>query len=86
MKKKGKYHTVTTVSESNIKILERDKIYTPNTQIHDRSQSCLDTGTSIKYDKEWKIKQSFEPLPHLRLYCLFLSFFVCLFVCLFDAV
>ena len=51
-KKNGKYHTVTTVSESNIKILERDKIDTPNTQIHDRSQSCLDTGTSIKYDKE----------------------------------
>ena len=30
------------------KIIERDKIDTPNTQIHDRSLSCLGTGTSIK--------------------------------------
>ena len=29
------------------KIVEKEKIDTPNTQIHDRSLSWLDTGTSI---------------------------------------
>jgi len=45
---KQKYHTVRTVTKYNIKIVERCKIYTPNTQVHDCSLSCLGTGTSIK--------------------------------------
>jgi len=43
-----KYHTVGIVPKSNIKIIERGKIDTPNTKIHDRSLSWLGTGTSIK--------------------------------------
>jgi hypothetical protein len=31
------FYTVGTVPKSNIKIVERDKMDTPNTQIHDRS-------------------------------------------------
>jgi hypothetical protein len=41
-----KYLTVGTVSISNWKIVENDKIDTPNTQIHDHSLSCI--GISIK--------------------------------------
>jgi hypothetical protein len=33
---------------SNIKIVERGKIDTPYTQIHDRSLSCLGTGNFIR--------------------------------------
>jgi hypothetical protein len=40
-----KYHTVGTVPKKHI---ERGKIGTLNTQIHDRSISCLRTGISIK--------------------------------------
>jgi hypothetical protein len=40
--------TVRTISKSNINIVERDKIDTPNTYIHDYSLSWLGTGTSIK--------------------------------------
>jgi len=37
-----KYHKVGTIRNSNIKIVERGKIDTPNTQIHDRSHfPCL---------------------------------------------
>jgi len=43
-----KYHTVGIIPKSNIKILERGKIDTSNTQIHDRSLSLLGTDTSIK--------------------------------------
>jgi len=43
-----KYHTVRTIPKSNIKIVERSKLDTPNTQIHDHSLSWLGTGTSIK--------------------------------------
>ena len=46
-----KYHTVGTIPKSNIcyiKIAERDKINTHNTQIHERSFSWLGTSTSIK--------------------------------------
>jgi hypothetical protein len=43
-----KYDTVETIPKSNIKMTERGKIDTPNTQIHDRSLSWLGTGTSIK--------------------------------------
>jgi UDP:flavonoid glycosyltransferase YjiC (YdhE family) len=42
-----KYHTVRTIIKSNIKIVERDKIYTPNREIHDRLLSWLGTDTSI---------------------------------------
>ena len=41
-------HTVETVPKSNIKIVKRCKIDTPNLQIHDRSLSWLGTGTAIK--------------------------------------
>ena len=37
-----------TIPKSNIKRVDRYKIDTPNAQIHDRSFSCLSTGTSIK--------------------------------------
>ena len=40
-KKTQKYHAVPNI---NIKIVERDKIDTPNTQIHDHSLSWLGTG------------------------------------------
>ena len=47
--KNQKYQlTVRTDRKSNIKIVERDKINTTNTPIHDYSFSCLGTGTSIK--------------------------------------
>jgi hypothetical protein len=44
--KTKKYHTVRTILKSNIKIVERGD--TPNTQIYDRSLSCLNTCTSMK--------------------------------------
>jgi hypothetical protein len=40
--------TVRTIPKSTIKIVERDRIDTANTQIHDRSLSWLGTGMSIK--------------------------------------
>jgi len=48
--KNKEYHNVGLILKSNIKIVERDKIDTPCTQIHDGSLSWLDTGTSIKSD------------------------------------
>jgi hypothetical protein len=39
IKWKTKYHTVTTVSKSNRKIVESDKIDSTNTRIHDHSLS-----------------------------------------------
>jgi hypothetical protein len=36
--------------KSNIKIVERDKIDTPNTQIHDPTPSWVGTGASVKSD------------------------------------
>ena len=44
IKTKQKYHTVGTVPESNIKIVERGTIDTPNSQIHDCSFVWLGTG------------------------------------------
>jgi hypothetical protein len=44
--KNQKYHTVGTIPKSNIKIVERSKIDISNTQIHGRSFSWLETGTS----------------------------------------
>ena len=41
-------HTVGIIPKSNIKIEERDKIHTSNTQIRDFSLSWLGTDTSIK--------------------------------------
>jgi hypothetical protein len=46
--KNKKYHTVETIPKLNIKIVERGKIDTPSTQIHDPSLSWLGTGTLIK--------------------------------------
>jgi len=37
-----------TIPKFNIKIVQRGKIDTPNTQIHDRSLPWLGRGTSIK--------------------------------------
>jgi hypothetical protein len=37
-----KYNTVGTILKSNIKIVERDKIDTPGTHIHNRSLSQLE--------------------------------------------
>ena len=48
--KRKQYHSVGTIPESNIKIVESAEIDTPNTQIYDRSISLLATGTSIKSD------------------------------------
>jgi len=42
------FHIVGTIPKSNITMVERCQIDTPNTQIHDRSISRLVTGTSIK--------------------------------------
>jgi hypothetical protein len=42
------YHTFETIPKSNIKIVERCKIDTHNTEIHDHSLSWLGTDTSIK--------------------------------------
>jgi hypothetical protein len=39
-----------TIPVSNINIVERDKIDTTNTQIHDQLLFWLGTGTSIKVD------------------------------------
>jgi hypothetical protein len=43
-----KHHTVRTIQKSNIKIVERKKIDTPNIQINDRSLSPLSTDTPAK--------------------------------------
>ena len=45
------YHTGAKNSKSNTQNVERDKLYIVNTRIHDRSLSCIGTGTSIKRDK-----------------------------------
>jgi hypothetical protein len=42
------YHIVGTILKSNIKLAERCKIDTPNTQIHYLSLSGIGTGTSVK--------------------------------------
>ena len=47
-KKTKQYRTVGTIPKSKRKFVERGKIDTPNTQIHDHSHSWLGTGTSIK--------------------------------------
>jgi len=51
MKNKNKKNTtVGTIPKFNRKIVERGKIDTSRTQIHDHSLSWLGTGTSIKSD------------------------------------
>ena len=46
--KSQKQHIIRTAPKSNTNIVERGRIDTPDTQIHDRSLSWLCTGTSIK--------------------------------------
>jgi hypothetical protein len=46
--KKKKKHTLKSVLKYNLKIVERDKIDTPNTHVHDHSLSWLGTITSMK--------------------------------------
>ena len=48
LNKQTKKHSVGKIPKSNIKIVEKGKIDTPNTHIHDRSLPWLGTGTSIK--------------------------------------
>ena len=45
--KNKQYQSVGRIAKSNIKIVERGKMDTPNTQIHDHSLSCLGTGLLI---------------------------------------
>jgi hypothetical protein len=47
MKCKG-YRIMGTVQKLNRKVVDRDKLDTPNKPIHDRLRSWLDAGTSIK--------------------------------------
>ena len=47
MKNKN-YHADRTISRPNTEFVERGKIGTPNTPIHERSLSWLGTGISIK--------------------------------------
>ena len=42
------YHAVGTVLKANVNMVDREKVDTHNTQIHERSHSWIDTGTSIK--------------------------------------
>ena len=50
--KSKKYHTVGTFPKSNRKIVERGKIDTTNTHVHDRSVSWISTYISkIPYHK-----------------------------------
>jgi len=46
--KKNKYHIIGTVPKSDRKIVDRGKINTPDTIIHDRPLSMLGTGNSRK--------------------------------------
>jgi hypothetical protein len=46
--KNEKYHTVETIPKSNIKIAERGKFDTLNTQTHEGQLSWLGTAVSIK--------------------------------------
>jgi hypothetical protein len=48
-----------TMSEQNKILVERGKIYTTNTQIHDRLLSCVDAGISIK---QWRVYGPNTPL------------------------
>jgi hypothetical protein len=43
-----RYRIMGTVQKLNRKVVDRDKLDTPNTPIHDRLRSWLDAGTSIK--------------------------------------
>ena len=74
--KNKKYHAVGTVPNSNRKMVERGKIATTNTQIHDRSLSWLDAGFSIKRSA---VKLVYVPiLPHTLLLvklCCYVSVF-----------
>jgi hypothetical protein len=45
--KTKKYHSVGSVPRSNLKIVAIDKIYTPNTPVHDYSLSWLGSDTSV---------------------------------------
>jgi len=44
-------NTVGTIANSNIIVVEKDKIDSSSAQIHDRSLSWLGTATSIKYGR-----------------------------------
>ena len=46
--KSKKYNTVRTIRKSNRKIVERDKIDSPDAQLHVRSLSWIGTGISLK--------------------------------------
>ena len=68
--KSKKYHTVGTIPKSNIKIVKRGKIDTPNTQIHDWSIFWLGTGTSIKRGGDILVLWAkISPLSEMMLSC-----------------
>jgi tRNA(Ile)-lysidine synthase TilS/MesJ len=48
-----KHHTVETIPKSNIKIVEKVKINTSNTKIHDCSLLWLGTDPSIKSQNQY---------------------------------
>ena len=58
------YRTV-TVPISNRKIVDRGKIDTPNTQIHDRSLSWLGTGTS--QEKVAGLQCNYDQIKNIKL-------------------
>ena len=61
--KNEKYHTVPTMPNINIKIVERGIFDIPNTQIHDRAFSLLGTVTSIKSGEVKLIMHDEPKLP-----------------------
>ena len=48
--KSNKYHNVGTVPKSNRTMVEREKLDTPNTYLHDRLDSWSGTDSLIKRD------------------------------------
>jgi hypothetical protein len=74
---KQKYYTLGTHPKSSRKIEERDEINTLNTQIHDRSFSCLGTGISIKIGEVklilWAYTSPFSIMMRSRKYFLHVS-------------
>lgn len=45
IRREKKYHTVGTMTKSNIKTIERDQMESPYEQIHDHTLSWLGTNT-----------------------------------------
>jgi hypothetical protein len=66
IKKSKKSHTVRTVPKSNRKIVKRGQIYTPNTEIYDRSLSLVDTVTLFKSGQvKLVLRSNISPLSEM---------------------